>query len=460
MTDTTAETRAKTTAEITAESTVETGWISANAGPVPDEMTATDLVVRGALPPELSGRYLRNGPNPPSGTAAHWFLGDGMIHGVELSGGRATGYRNRWVRTKQLDGTGEYVDALGHVDLSVGAANTSVVAHAGRIMALVESSWPTEITAELDTVGPWDFDGRLTTAMTAHPKIDPGTGEMHFYGGGFFPPYLTYHCADATGTLVSSRVIDTPAPAMIHDFAMTEHHVLFMDLPVVFDLELAMTGALPYRWSDSHGARLGVLAKGDPEAQPTWYEVEPCFVFHTLNAFEEDGRIVLEGCRYAELWRDGPGGFTPTTLHRWTIDPVAGRAAEETVSDRPVEFPRVADDRVGRRHRFGYLVQGADDEAHGPEGTVLARHDRDTDTVVTHDFGPGTSVGEGIFVAAEGGTTDEDGWVLSYVFDAARGTSDLVVLDASDLAGPEVAAVELPRRVPAGFHGTWIPDRP
>jgi carotenoid cleavage dioxygenase-like enzyme len=131
---------------------------------------------------------------------------------------------------------------------------------------------------------------------------------------------------------------------------------------------------------------------------------------------------------------------------------------EETLSDRPVEFPRVADGTVGRAHRYGYLVQGAADDGHGPEGTVLVRHDRITDTFTTHDYGPGTATGEAVFVPAAGATSEDEGWLLSYVYDATRDTSDLVVLDGTDLAGPEVAAVELPRRVPSGFHGSWLAD--
>jgi carotenoid cleavage dioxygenase len=166
--------------------------LAGHLAPVPDEISATDLPVEGAIPPELTGRYLRNGPNPlPGETSAHWFTGHGMLHGVRLRGGRAEWYRNRWVRTKALDGQPMITDR--GIDLTVGVANTHVVAHAGRIMALVESSLPHLVTPDLDTLGTCDFDGRLTTAMTAHPKTDPVTGELHFFGYGVLPPFLTYH---------------------------------------------------------------------------------------------------------------------------------------------------------------------------------------------------------------------------------------------------------------------------
>src|SRR5215203_6169762 len=194
--------------------------------PVANEIDAVDLPVDGALPPELTGRYLRNGPNPlPGEPSGHWFTGHGMVHGIRLRDGRAEWYRNRWVRTKALAGE-SMIGPTGRVDHSVGVANTHVIAHAGRTMALVESSFPHVLTPDLGTVGPFDFDGRLTTAMTAHPKTDPVTGELHFFGYGFAPPFLTYHRLSAAGELVTSAEITVPGPTMMHDFAITHRHAV------------------------------------------------------------------------------------------------------------------------------------------------------------------------------------------------------------------------------------------
>lgn len=159
--------------------------------------------------------YLRNGANPKSGWSPHWFAGDGMVHGVRLSEGRADWYRNRWVQTRSLneDDASLFGDD-GSVDLTVGVNNTHVIQHAGRILTLVESSYPCELSPDLDTVGVHDFGGRLDSAMTAHPKTCPKTGELHFFGYGFFEPYLTYHRANAEGELVESKVIDVPGPTM------------------------------------------------------------------------------------------------------------------------------------------------------------------------------------------------------------------------------------------------------
>ena len=176
-----------------------------------------------------------------------------------------------------------------------GLANTNVIAHAGRTLALVETSFPYELTDQLDTIGPYDFDGRLTTAMTAHPKICPTTGELHFFGYALTPPYLTYHCADATGRLIQSTEIDVPGPTMMHDFAITATHVVFFDLPVVFDIERALAGTMPFRWDDTYGARIGLLPRNQPDAHVTWHEIEPCYVFHVLNAHEASWELSKPG---------------------------------------------------------------------------------------------------------------------------------------------------------------------
>jgi carotenoid cleavage dioxygenase len=380
-----------------------------------------------------------------------------MLHGVELRDGRAAWYRNRWVRTRAFVEDAPARSPEGVRDLTVARANTHVVAHAGRILALVESSFPTEVTPELDTVGPFDFGGRLATAMTAHPKICARTGELHFFGYGYMPPFLVYHRADAAGRLVQSETIEVPGPTMMHDFAITEHHVVFMDLPLVFDLELALAGTMPYRWSDEYGARLGVMPRGGHAADVRWHEVAPCYVFHPLNAFEEGGALVLDVARYPELWRPGAPRLNRATLHRWRIGLAGGGVREQQLDDRAIEFPRCDDRLAGLAHRYGYAVdteRGADDST----GTALVKYDLVSGGATAHDFGPGRVPGEGVFVPAGPAAGEDEGWVLAYVYDAARDGSDLVILDAAAFADKPVATIALPQRVPFGFHGSWIPE--
>ncbi|MFI9505330.1 carotenoid oxygenase family protein [Nocardia sp. NPDC052566] len=428
--------------------------LAGNFAPVTEELTAYDLPVTGRIPAELSGWYLRNGPNPHAAASAHWFLGDGMVHGVRIENGRAVSYRNRWVRTSTFtDGARVYQD--GKHDLTAGVANTHVIRHAGRTLALVESSYPYELTGELDTVGPYDFDGTLRTAMTAHPKTCPTTGELHFFGFEVTgAPYLTYHRADAAGTLLLSRPIDVPAPTMHHDFNLTAEHVVFMDLPVVFDLATAKAGGgMPFRWREDYQARLGVLRRDDPHGEVRWFPIDPCYVFHSLNAHDEPGRIVLYVMRYPELWRANSAAFERSSLWRWTIDLTTGTVAEEQLDDREAEFPRVDDRLIGLDARFGHATTSTESEV-----GALLRYDLHTGASTAHEFGRGRIASEAAFAPADenaGGA----GYLMAYVYDPETDRSDLVIVDAADLAAPAVATIHLPARVPQGFHGSWLADR-
>ncbi|MBE1466463.1 carotenoid oxygenase family protein [Kibdelosporangium phytohabitans] len=418
--------------------------------PVADEIEAVDLPVTGELPRELVGRYFRNGPNPqPGQDPGHWFAGDGMIHGIRIADGRAEWYRNRWVRTRKLEGA-EYLTENGF-DRTAVSANTNVIRHADKIFALVEAGFPYEMTSELDTVGPCDFGGRLTTAMTAHPKQDPVTGDLHFFGYGVLPPFLTYHRLDADGELVESKEIAVAGPTMMHDFAVTENHVIWLDLPVTFEAERVGKG-LPYDWSDSYGARIGVLPTG---GDVQWFDVDPCYVFHVGNAYEDQGRIVLDAVRYSRdkfvsIWHSISDSGNPTdyavgtSLHRWILDPATGKAVEEQRDEREVEFPSFNEDKLGRPSQFLYTVT---DSAIVKYNTADGGHEIKE---------LGKAPGEAEFVHRQGATAEDDGWLMSIVTEQDNSGSELLVLDAQTLEF--AASVELPRRVPAGFHGNWLPD--
>jgi carotenoid cleavage dioxygenase len=418
-----------------------------NYAPVPDELTEYDLPVDGAIPPELDGWYLRNGANPRTPTP-HWFVGDGMIHGVRIEGGAAKWYRNRWVRTESFDHPFPVYNNDGTRNLRSSVANTHVVNHAGKTLALVESSLPYQITNDLETIGCYDFGGKLTDSMTAHPKICPTSGELHFFGyGNLFQPHVTYHRADAAGELTVNRPLEVPALTMMHDFAMTSQHVIFMDLPIVFNLETAINGGgMPFRWDDSYGARLGVLRRDDPFGQVRWFEIEPCYVFHVANAHTDGKIIVLQACRYAELWRRDGGFEDSAVLWEWTIDLDAGTVSERQLDDRAVEFPRIDDRLAGLPARYSVAVGGSN----------LFRYDLRSGDAVTHGFGASVP-GEAVFVPS--GPDEGSGWYLAYVHDPVGDGSDLVILDAADFGGEPVARIHLPRRVPYGFHGNWIDSR-
>ncbi|HEX7669079.1 MAG TPA: carotenoid oxygenase family protein, partial [Polyangiaceae bacterium] len=424
------------------------------------------LEVEGAIPPELEGLYLRNGSNPKHGDPGHWFIGNGMVHGVRLKGGKAVWYRNRYIQTPLVDpapadaGAG-VVGLPGNLETD---ANVSVIDHAGKLLALGEVGFPFELSPEdLSTVGPYDFAGKLDSWMTAHPKIDPVTGEMLFFGYGAVPPYLTFHRADSAGVLTRSEVIASlDSPVMMHDFQITQTKVIFMDLPIVFDLKMAIAGEkFPFRWDGSHAARIGVMPRDGGDADVRWIPIETCFIFHTMNAYDDaDGNVVLEACRYPELWLDGPDGFDAFPhLHRYTIDSVKGTAKLEQLDDRLTEFPQIDRRRMSRDYRYGYSLwlddPNGQDHPNGVGGIV--KWDRKTDSSVVHAILPGVQPDEAFFVASPASDAEDAGWLMTYVYDRRTDRSSLYIIDARDMTAPPIAKIKLPFRVPFGFHGVWVP---
>ncbi|MEO7428445.1 MAG: carotenoid oxygenase family protein [Acidimicrobiales bacterium] len=454
-------------------------YLSGALKPVPDEIDVQDLEVTGRIPEGLDGLFLRNGPNPafePRGDY-HLFDGDGMLHGLWLEGGRARRYKNRWIETAGLRAErrvgrscfGGMVDvdgAAAEVRREVGhvknVANTHVIRHADKIMALWEVGQPHEISPELETIGPFDFGGQLNGTMTAHPHEDPTTGELLFFGYGLVPPYLTFYRLDAGGTLVEKAEIELPDPVMMHDFAITEHHVVFLDAPAIFDLHAALSGGALFDWRPERGTRIGVFNRAEGPSSIRWFDTEPGYVFHFLNAFEVDDEIQLVGCRQDRLEM----GLTEAartdlvlpTLTRWTISLSTGIVKQEQLDDVMEDFPRINEARTGLRNDVGYLTGWSSMPEHGA-GTfnMVTRVDMRTGQRSSFEHGPGRTCGESIFAPDPNGTAEDDGWLLSYVHDAATDRSDVVILDARDPAEGPVAVVHLPRRAPFGFHGSWLP---
>jgi carotenoid cleavage oxygenase len=445
-------------------------YLQWNYAPVLEEVTATELPVVGRVPESLTGRYLRNGPNPvtpPEPATYHWFTGDGMVHGIRLRDGRAEWYRNRWVRSAEV------ARALGeeprpgpvHAGMDF-SANTNVIGHAGRTFAIVEAgSRPYELTEELETIGPSDFGGTLSGGYTAHPKRDPRTGELvavsYFFGWG---DDVEVTVVGTDGRVRSARRVTMGGPVSVHDCAITQRYVVLLDLPVTFSTDALAEGAsFPYRWQEGYHARVGLLPRQGDATDVVWHDVEPCYVFHPMNAYDEPGGdgIVLDVVRHSSMFRThvlGPDEGAPT-LERWHLDGRGGPVKEERLDDRGQEFPRVDERLVGLPHRYGYAV-GVDhpDGIVGREA-VLVRHDLERATTDVRAFGPDAQVGEAVFVPRTADAGEADGWVLLLAYDGASDTSSLYVLNGEDIGGEPAAVVRLPQRVPAGFHGNWVPDQ-
>jgi len=439
-------------------------FLAGNLAPVHEEVTVTDLRVTGSIPTELTGRYLRNGPNPAGAVdekTYHWFLGHGMVHGVRLDAGKATWYRNRWVRTKDvcdvLGGTPPPSDwPAGHPSFS---ANTSVIGHAGRTFAIVEGgSAPVELGYELDTLRVSSFEGTLPHAFSAHPKRDPKSGELHvmayYWAWGNQVQYLV---VGTDGRVRKQIDIPLPGGPMLHDLAITEKYVLIFDLPCVFNLDSAMKGVrFPYFWDHAYEARIGFLPREGVASDVRWVSIDPCYIFHPMNAYDDGDEVVLDAVRHPKMFdreRRGPSEGDPV-LTRWRLNVSTGAVRETTIDDRPQEFPRIREDLMGLPYRYGYAAGIGG----GFAQDTLVKTDHHTGRVVARSDQPRFGYGEPVFVARAGGAAEDDGWVLALRHDTVSDTSDLAIFDAAALDADPVAVVHLPVRVPNGFHGNWVPD--
>ncbi len=444
---------------------VENKWLLGAYAPIPGDVTATALEVVGTLPSELRGRYLRNGPNPitPTDPATHhWFIGDGMVHGVRLDDGKADWYRARMVRSTAVSELLGEPPAPGERHAGMETANTNVIGLAGRTYAIVEAgARPVELSYELDTVCHSDLDGTLPHGYTAHPKVDPVTGDLHAVAYHWALPHLEYIITGADGLVKQVSPIDVTDGPMVHDCSITERWAVVYDLPVTFDLDAAAGGSrFPYTWKEGRPARIGLIPLGGSGADVRWFEVAPCYVFHPLNAHDDGDVVVLDVVRYDRMFdaaRLGPDDGAPL-LWRWTIDTATGVVREEQLGDQPMEFPRVDERLVGRPHRWGYGTEIRRDEGDNGFGGNLVRIDGKSGDMTRIDLGPGRIGGEWVMVPRHADAAEDDGWLLTLVYDAGTDRSELVVLPAADPAAGPLARVLLPNRVPLGFHGNWVAD--
>lgn len=426
--------------------------------PLAQETDTVALTVTGDIPAELNGVLLRNGPNPLSGKfdshdLLSWWPEAAMFHGTYFKDGKVTRYRNKWARTRRW---GHYhqsdnIDALLDTNPSI-----NIISHAGELLALAEGGMPLAINPDLDSIGASQHEG-IKDGITAHPKKDPLTGELMTFRADWNQPWLTYGVTGPNGDELYSTTIDVPAPMMMHDMAITSTHSLLFDLGVAYDFSMLEQGFnIPLRWHDNRPGRIGVIPRHGGQIQ--WIEIDPCFIQHISNAYnKDDTTIVVDAVRYPWYLRVSATqtGYDPNplgVLWRYCLDLKNGTATEHAIDHHGIEFPRINESLIGQNYRYLYAAeQPTDEEIRG-----IVRYDVTTGSTQKHVIAAGDQNGEPVFIPRTNATTEDDGWLMVYVYRKNTDRSDLMILDASNLSAEPLALIHLPQRVPAGFHATWV----
>lgn len=457
-------------------------------------------IVKGSLPHDLRGMFVRNGMNPQfplgPGEPYHMWEGDGMVHAVKADGGsNDLGYVNRWIRTPKFEQEQQLKGKLRGkkareimFDLKADLANTSVTFHNGRMLALHEQHLPYAmevLDSDFAMVGYEDFKGEVNSPFTAHPKLDPHTGEMIFFGYSLMNPSCMYGVVDKDGNLTHSLEIEYDSPVMMHDFAVTPKYTVIMVLPLVFSL----VGTPPqpkFELDKSKASRFAVFpryAKEQDEIQ--WFEHPvSTFAFHVGNAWDDGDFLQLVLCPDDDFDYDeiGKSGFPYKELQlaRFSFHHPSGKVERTLLFDRAVEFPVVNPGLIGCKTEFVYVChEGFDERVRAEEKPrlekFLAQHrakniiwavskiststGRECGRIV---FGEERTAGECAFARREGangpdqGAAEDAGYLVTFVYDATTSSSYFVVYDAATMSPKPVCEVLLPAPVPFGAHGTWF----
>jgi carotenoid cleavage dioxygenase-like enzyme len=456
-------------------------YFNGNWIPVEKEHNEVCTKVIGTIPKELAGAFLRIGSNPvfvDDPDKYYVFEGDGMIHEVAFANGQAT-YINRFVET---DGhmaereKGDFIwngmettpENIAQYGPSKNIANTAMVFHGGKFQALQEGSRPFHLTLpNLDPVGEMDYDGKLDHALTAHPKVDPRTGEMVTYGYNVLTePYCIVSVINKEGEMTHTTPVTIPTPIMMHDCAISENYTIIMDLPCIFNLDRLAQGKSVLYFEPENGTRFGLLKRGADGEDIRWFDVETCYCYHTVNAFEEGDEVVVEGCRSDrnnigdEDLAGKPGDRSNLPMmYQWRFNLKTGEVIERKLDNEwGSEFARINENYIGIRNQYTYAARIAGDTLDSSFDGII-KYDLRNDTSVHYAYGEGRVGGEPIFAPKPNGVDEEDGWVVGFVRDHIKETSECIIIDAKRFEDGPIARVVIPARVPFGFHSAWVDQK-
>lgn len=455
-------------------------YLQGNFAPVAEEVELSCPEIEGKIPEDLYGTFFRNGPNaefrPKKEELYHWFDGDGMIHSIEFKDGKAH-YRNRWIETKGLQIERQEGKALwdGYLSLpdfdnaygmpTKNLANTALVWHADRLLALWEAGPAHEVKLpELATTGMEQFDGKWTGAFTAHPTVDPVTGEMMtFCYSPMKAPYVRYGVVNKDGEVVHKTGIELKGkPVMIHDCAITQGHTLILDMPITFDLDRVMNGGNPFDWDPDNGARIGVIPRFGEGHETKWFDVSIGFIFHVLNAYEEGDEVILEACKADKTTvladkdqEENNHVEQKARLVQYRLNLKTGEAIEQEIDPVRVEFTRINENYMGQKNRFGYGSRFCLNTSK-PLFDAVIKFDREQDTKEVYELGDQIFCGEFVFAPKVGSSSEDDGYYIGFIRDEKNQTSECYILDAQKFSEGPVARIKMPKRVPYGFHAHWV----
>ena len=463
------------------------------------EADISDLEVDGEVPAAIEGAFHRVAPDPqlpPLLRDDIWFNGDGMVSMFRFRRGRID-FKQRRARTdkfilEERAGRplfGAYRNPLTD-DSSVrgryrGTANTNVLVHGGRLLALKEDSPPLEMDPDsLETRGYTDFGGGVTSqTFTAHPKIDPRTGHMCAFGyaaKGLLTRDMAYYEISPLGRVEREVWFELPYYCMMHDYGLTEHYAVFHVIPIVGSWERLQAGLPHFGFDTSKPIHLGVLPRDGEARDIRWFTAPNCFASHVMNAFEEGTLIhfdvpMAKGNAFPFFPDVHGAAFDPEKAHchmtRWTVDlasPGDGFAGMRRLADVKGEFPRIDDRYVSRAYRYGFLL--AQDfsrplqlpggrSATGMMMNLLARLDHATGELQTYWAGPTSTLQEPCFVPSSQTAAEGEGYLLAVANRLADSRSDLLIFDAQHLADGPIATVRLELRLRPALHGNWTPQQ-